>query len=71
MSNSFEGGSNVPLLGMEKFFDAHIGTLKLPNVHAWSTPGPASHSTTHGGFDDDARTRESVIHLIKHGILPK
>ena len=39
--------------------------LELANVKAWMAPGPASESTTHGGFDDDPVTMKSVINLIK------
>jgi hypothetical protein len=65
VSESFEGGARVPLLGMEKYFDGEVRPLSLPNVRAWTAPGPATVSTTHGGFDDDRRTMESVIDLIK------
>jgi hypothetical protein len=65
VSESFEGGVRTPLLGMEKYFDAEVAPLKLPNVKTWVAPGPATASTTHGGFDDDKRTMESIINLIK------
>jgi hypothetical protein len=71
VSESFENGVRTPILGMEKYFNAHIGRLGLRNVHAWSSPLAASQSTTHGGFDDDRATRDSVISLIKTGKLPK
>ncbi len=65
VSESFGGGRHTPILGMEKYFDAGVGSLKLPNVRAWIAPGPATASTTHGGFDDDRLTMESIIKLIK------
>jgi len=65
VSESFEGGVRTPVLGMEKYFDQEVRSLKLPNVKAWVAPGPATASTTHGGFDDDRQTMESVIALIK------
>jgi hypothetical protein len=65
VSESFEGGVRTPLLGMEKYFDAAVRPLKLPNVKAWIAPGAATASTTHGGFDDDRLTMESIIALIK------
>ncbi len=70
VSESFESGVRTPLLGMEKYFDEHIGKFKLGNVHAWATPTPASASTTHGGFDDDAATMHSIVSLIKTNTLP-
>ncbi|MFA5914209.1 MAG: C1 family peptidase [Burkholderiales bacterium] len=62
VSQSFEGGVQTPILGMQKYFGAIAG---LPGVHAWTAPGAQSKSTTHGGFDDDATTMASVIALIK------
>jgi len=62
VSQSFEGGVETPILGMQKYFDA---VKNLPNVKAWAAPGAQSKSTTHGGFDDDATTLASVIALIK------
>ena len=67
VSESFEGGRRTPLLGMEKYWGQSIGALKLPNARAWTAPGAASQSATHGGFDDDAATQCSVIKLIKSG----
>jgi hypothetical protein len=31
----------------------------------WTSPGPVTASTTHGGFDDDRLTMESIIKLIR------
>jgi len=70
VSESFERGKQTPLVGMEKYFDQHIGRLGLKNVKAWTSPAGASQSTTHGGFDDDKATRDSVISLITTGKLP-
>ena len=62
VSQSFEGGVRTPILGMEKYFSA---IAALPNVRAWTAPCPQSQSTTHGGFDDDQVTMNSVTALIK------
>jgi hypothetical protein len=62
VSRSFEGGKVTPILGMEKYFSE---VKNLPNVRAWPSPGVQSKSTTHGGFDDDPTTMESVIALIQ------
>jgi len=70
VSESFEHGVQTPLLGMEKYFNKHIGALGLKNVKAWTSPAGASQSSTHGGFDDDRATRESIIGLIKTGRMP-
>src|SRR3989441_732797 len=60
VSESFEGGRRAPILGMEKYFGAEVVSLGLPNVKAWTAPGAATASTTHGGFDDDRLTMESI-----------
>ena len=65
VSQSLEHGQSTPILGMEKYFNDHIGSKKLPNVYTWAAPGKESHSTTHGGFDDDQVTMASVIALMK------
>ncbi|MBI4936877.1 MAG: peptidase C1A papain [Nitrosomonadales bacterium] len=65
VAQSFENGVTTPILGMQKYFDQAITPLKLKNVSAWSSPGTATRSTTHGGFDDDETTRNSIIALIK------
>jgi len=53
------------MIKVEKYFGAEVASLGLPNVKAWSAPGAATASTTHGGFDDDRLTMESIITLIK------
>ena len=65
VSESFEGGKRTPILGMAKFFTDEVASRGLPNVKAWTAPGPATTSTTHGGFDDDRLTMASIIKLIK------
>jgi hypothetical protein len=70
VSESFEHAVRTPILGMEKYFSGSVAALNLPNVRAYTSPGSAAASTTHGGFDDDAKTMRSVISLIKTGQLP-
>jgi Papain family cysteine protease len=62
VSESFEGGVQTPILGMQKYFSGLDG---LPNVQAFTAPGTQSQSTTHGGFDEDKTTMSSVILLIQ------
>lgn len=66
VSESFEHGIQTPILGMEKYFqrDRQIQSVKS-SIHSWATPTAESASTTHGGFDDDRLTMESIIKLIK------
>lgn len=67
VSESFEGGTRTPLVGMDTYFQSEIAPLRLPGVKTYLAPGAASASTSHGGFDDDATTMASVITLIKGG----
>ncbi len=65
VSESFEGGTRTPILGMKRYFDADAA---MPaGVVAQVAPGPASASTTHGGFDDDEATLAQVIAFIQAG----
>jgi hypothetical protein len=67
VSESFEGGRGIPIVGMEKHFDAHVKAVAPRRVKSFSAPCEDTASTTHGGFDDDAATRASVIRHIKEG----
>lgn len=64
VSNSFEGGKTTPILGMERYFDAWLageGQAVAKRVKAVTAPTADSGATTHGGFDDDRKTRDQVI----------
>jgi hypothetical protein len=66
VSRSFEGGREVPILGMEDFFEKEKDTfakLKTP-VKPFKSVSPQTASTSHGGFSSDRATRETVINLI-------
>lgn len=65
VSQSFEKGTITPVLGMEKYFSGTAGMPRLNNVQVYSSPGPNTRSTTHGGFDDDPTTTATVIRCIK------
>jgi hypothetical protein len=65
VSEAFEGGRSTPILGMQKYFDDYAGKLAKARVHV--APGAASQSTTHGGFDDDAATRRTIVDFIRAG----
>jgi len=65
VSESFEGGTRTPILGMQKYFTDRIASRGLATVKVWTSPGAVTASTTHGGFDDDRLTMESVIKLIR------
>ncbi len=59
VSRSFEGGREIPILGMERHFPASLA--RMPAVKVFTAPGAATASTTHGGFDEDHATMASVI----------
>ena len=59
VSRSFEGGQEVPILGMEKHFPADLARLR--SVKVFTAPDERTASTTHGGFDDDGATMANVI----------
>ncbi|RZL88752.1 MAG: hypothetical protein EOP82_21920 [Variovorax sp.] len=71
VSESFEGGTTTPLLGMQKYFDPYGKTLPNTTVHV--SPGapdpqrpgvPPVASSTHGGFDNDRGTQAEVVRFI-------
>jgi len=79
VSNAFEGRREVPLLGMQKFVEAVDGNPP-PNAKvaallkgSITVAGPAnaaglrSESDTHGGFDNDPATMNSVLRHILGG----
>ncbi|CAH1905536.1 Pept_C1 domain-containing protein [Candidatus Nitrotoga sp. HW29] len=81
VSNAFEGAREVPLLGMQKFLEKDPELLNLLNSPvdglpgivisgAGDQPGAISKSETHGGFDNDPNTMNSVLVRIL-GKLPK
>ncbi|RXK61711.1 peptidase C1A papain [Lacibacter luteus] len=64
VSNSFEPGRKTPLLGMEKYFKDEA-KYKLSTIKSFSSPGASTKSTSHGGFDNDVTTIETIIKNIK------
>jgi hypothetical protein len=65
VSESFEGGSRMPILGMQGHFDAWQARRKLPNTSQLLSPGPKVASSTHGGFDEDPGALAQVLAFIK------
>jgi hypothetical protein len=81
VSNAFEGKREVPLLGMQKFLndDKDLFALLgrdidgLPGIVVsgeGDEPGATAKSDTHGGFDNDPNTMNSMLVRIL-GALPK
>jgi len=72
VSESFEGGTTTPILGMQKYFDALARDLPNATIHVSPatggarTPGvmPVS-ASSHGAFDNDPGTQAEVLRFIK------
>ena len=70
VSESFEGGTTTPLLGMERYFrDAGIPCdaihVSPAGSHSAASRIQPVASSTHGGFDNDKGTQQQVIAFIK------
>lgn len=64
VSESFEGGATVPIVGMEK----HFRNMALPpRTVVCRSPGPDSGATRHGDFDNDRLTKARVLKFIRGG----
>lgn len=63
VSEAFEGGRGVPILGLERHAKARLAELPNTTVH-WA-PGRISAASTHGGFDDDDATLKQILKFIK------
>lgn len=63
VSNAFEQLKAEPLLGMEKFSRAYHDTVK---IHYSDGPrhGNQTQSTSHGGFDNDPATMNSILATV-------
>ena len=61
VSNAFESKANMPLLGMQVFNASEKG---ISFIYSDGVEGTASAARTHGGFDGDVDTMNSVLHTI-------
>ncbi|MBF0162177.1 MAG: caspase family protein [Magnetococcales bacterium] len=73
ISNALEATHQEPILGLQKFL-ASQPSITADVIYS-QTPdlapiGRRSRSTTHGGFDNDADTMESVCFRILSGVQP-
>lgn len=68
VSKAFERGADRKILGMEDFWDDDpaeaIDAVFGPTADADADPARATASRTHGGFDNDRATMESVLRRI-------
>jgi hypothetical protein len=78
VSHALEPKFNVPLLGLEECLRADLrlaATLGLagtpaPHAEAVFAPCDQCEATTHGGFDDDAATMDSVLLRVSGQVAP-
>lgn len=63
VSKAFEREKDKPLLGMQKFSSVLDGTKNL-NIEYSSGRGSVTRSKSHGGFDNDATTMNSMLKRI-------
>ena len=61
VSNAFERGEGRKILGMEDFWEESRGAL----IDAQFGPSAVTASRSHGGFDNDQATMESVMRRIR------
>lgn len=65
VSNSFEDKVEERILGMQKFRRSlRPGRFTVEVSRGRPTPGSKTASTTHGGFDNDPITMNSILHTI-------
>jgi len=71
VSESFEGGTTTPILGMQKYFDPYAKHLPPVTTHVSPAAADPEHpdvppvaSSTHGGFDNDPGTQAQVLRFI-------
>lgn len=64
ISNAFEGDSGKPLLGMNKFSKRLRSAPELKFFYSGEGRPLHTESTTHGGFDNDPRTMNSILGAI-------
>ena len=72
VSRAFEDKRNTPILGMKHYLDTTPGVNgllgRLVVSPARGRPGAESESKTHGGFDNDPSTMNSVLfHILGQG----
>ena len=74
VSESFEGGTTTPLLGMHKYFASLMAEDPFPVEKLHISPAaahplqptlPPVASSTHGGFDNDPGTQRAVVEFVK------
>lgn len=71
VSNALERQKAKPLLGMEVFAGKLPATSGLKIIYSDGKTGSVTRSTSHGGFDNDTYTMNSVMHRILGAAPPQ
>ncbi|GLH73770.1 hypothetical protein GETHLI_22720 [Geothrix limicola] len=66
VSRAFEGQRKASILGLETDFNLLQPEFSPGTFSVTTAPGPESTSTTHGGFDEDEATMNTILDLITH-----
>jgi hypothetical protein len=64
VSEAFEGGRSVPIVGMQDFWDSYVTGAALPNATAYTSPTMVGSTTQHGGFDEDLAIQARILDFI-------
>jgi hypothetical protein len=65
VSNAFEEQEEAPLLGMQKFNKGLLTVRDMPKMYySDGVKGQTTHSTTHGGFDNDVSTMNHILKRV-------
>lgn len=67
VSEAFEGGRSVPILGMQDFWDQYASVTQLPNTTAYVSPTVVGSTTQHGDFDEDLAIRTRILDFVTDG----
>ncbi|WP_054699212.1 hypothetical protein [Desulfosarcina cetonica] len=71
VSRAFERKVGKPLLGMQRYCEAVQNTPRLTIHYSDGRKGNVTRSTSHGGFDNDFRTMNSILKRILGKTPPK
>jgi len=71
VSRAFERESAKPILGMQRYASKIKAHPSLKIVYSDGKSGNITRSTSHGGFDNDARTMNSMLKRILGGRPPE
>jgi hypothetical protein len=71
VSRAFERKVDKPIFGMQNYCDTIQGTPHLTIRYSDGKRGTITRSTSHGGFDNDVRTMNSIMARVLSKKPPK